>query len=55
VQGKTSLWDNLVLSCSCPLSRLCRPAAIDRPLGIRARDWTAVELMLCEFQNKIVR
>jgi len=45
LQEEISLWDNLCRSCSCPVSRLCRPTVIDRQLGAHARAWTAADLI----------
>jgi len=65
LQEETSLWDNLLRSCSCPVSRLCRPAdvglvliassrGIDSPIpsGVRVhtRVWTATNY--CSWELK---
>ena len=44
LQEETSLWDDLVPSCSCPMIHLHRPAGvgIDSPVpsSVHALDWT---------------
>jgi len=47
---RTSLWDNSSRTCSCPMSRLCRPAGVSLaspvPSGVHVLAWTAAEWIL---------
>ena len=51
VQEETSLWDNLLRSCSFPVSRLCRPAGIEIQLGVHTCVWTAANYNLWELKK----
>jgi len=64
LREETSLWDNLLRSYLCPVSRLCRPASIGLtiiapsrgveslvPTGVHTLAWTAAD-ECCENPRK---
>jgi len=53
LQEETSLWDNLLRSCSCPVTRLCRPAGIHIRLGVHTCVWTAANYDLWQLKKKV--